>query len=652
MILEKLNRRFANGGVDEQQGSNNLFAATNFKAFAPTIAAGLDLTQYSKDVKESEANRLAAFNDMKAAESLSYDQNKAREMSAEYQKRFDEAHDTLKNPFDLTRFAQKQAIDYVNNPLRKNIEESANNRKISQELAAKTPDVDATADMGTTLMREYEYNKRGGATTDKNSVYAVKPPTKTIDPNELAAQANSYTRELDSNLKGTYGSTKINGEDFYVINHGGKSQNLRKANAASLLAVQNNPKVISNTEGTAFNEEYQKAISNGKTHIDAMEDANLNYKANAIKKQDAIAQEMAKALYIERDDNQIHVGQVSHPTAKSGKGGEAPRTESSSGVRRDKNFQDESEGSIEQKTNKEIRISTLGRKFDEGVKAAGNDDLVGEGDMEELIKFANSNPTPSGLKDLASTGFFGEVGASLNPLNNKQETLNAYNKNKRILQSQFAILNSYLPVPFDTKEPTNPQNIPKLKKALSNYNATLLSDEDIQIPTSKGMISKATAAYTGNDKQDLYGKQHIGGTENEFSGILRPIVNKDGDIIIAGGFNQKDKEGKEYGRNHFAMQNEFQPETNPYLREFNDILKDVRTNGVNKQNSKYVGYDRSGDLGWKSIENGQVKYIPIKDALKVIMDASYMYKYETSAAFTPYLKKAESIGFEIENIPQ
>ena len=270
MRLEKLNRRFANGGVDEQQMSNNLFAATNFKAFAPTIAAGLDLTQYSKDVKESEANRLAAFKDMKAADALMADQNKARELGAKYQSAFNEAHSTLRNPFDLTRFAQKQAVAYVNDPLRRNIEESSVNRKTSAALMAQDKNADIVATNGHLELDDYLHEKRGGTSDNVQSIRQVTPVVHNVNP------AESLSKVANINYEDGNTWSKLNpAQQEFLYGMGISEKNWSKGtkqtrvNALVDLTLAQDPELKRSLEGHAFSDLKNDALNAGLSESDA-----------------------------------------------------------------------------------------------------------------------------------------------------------------------------------------------------------------------------------------------------------------------------------------------------------------------------------------------------------------------------------------------
>jgi hypothetical protein len=270
MRLEKLNRRFANGGVDEQQGSNNIFAATNFRAFAPTIAAGLDLSQYSKDVKESEANRLAAFKDMKAADALMADQNKARELGAKYQSAFDEAHKTLRNPFDLTRFAQKQAVAYVNDPLRRNIEESSVNRKTSAALMAQDKNADTKATLGWMDLDDYLHEQKGGTSDNVQSIRQVTPTVRNVNPAESLSKVANINYEDGS----TWSRLTPAQQDFMYgmgINEKTWSKGTKQSRVNALvdLTLNQDPELKRSLEGHAFVDLKNDALNAGLSEAEA-----------------------------------------------------------------------------------------------------------------------------------------------------------------------------------------------------------------------------------------------------------------------------------------------------------------------------------------------------------------------------------------------
>ena len=261
MKLHKLaKKRYDEGGVIQ----NGFFAPLNFKTIKPEFVSQLGgLEHYLKEAKESENNRLKAFNDMKTAQALDADKNSAFNLHKSYSDALDKASTELKNPFALTKYTQKQAIDYVNNPLRKNIEESSKNLEESRKKLNLTPNADQRSSNAFEAITTLEHEKSGGTKETSNSIYKGFAPVLAEHPAEALAKVVPALRHLDKKQWSSLsGDERTQLEGVGVTEKGWtESTNDTKLQALARMALGQNTNLIRSVQGNAFQDIYDANVA-------------------------------------------------------------------------------------------------------------------------------------------------------------------------------------------------------------------------------------------------------------------------------------------------------------------------------------------------------------------------------------------------------
>lgn len=305
--LRNLTRRiFSDGGNTPQAGG--MFSPLAYGAMKPIVQEAYNIKDYVKEAKDSEENQLKAFNEMKVAQALSIDQENSKKLHDSYSGAFDQASKELSNPFTLSRFAQKQAIDYVNNPLRKNIEDSSKNLEISKEVAAKTPDVDPNATNGAINKALWMHEKNGGTNIDKNSVLGVVSPIRNQDLKESIQSAETLAHNL---LKTSYSGLGKPTQDYLagmgITQDTWNASNFDKTQAIADLVLKNN----TGFKNSIFSREFQNQFENYKlanpqaTDKEAREQAGKTYEQIAKEKIAETTRNLEKTIRIKDSGSDV-----------------------------------------------------------------------------------------------------------------------------------------------------------------------------------------------------------------------------------------------------------------------------------------------------------------------------------------------------------
>lgn len=261
MKLHKLTKlKYDEGGQVQPVGT---FSPLAFGAYKPEFVSRLGgLDYFLQEAKDAENNKLKAFNDMKVAKSLETDSDKSRELHQSYENALDNAAKELNNPFSLARYSQRQATDYVNNPLRRNIEESSKNLEESKKKLMATANADQRGTEGLTNIDLITHGLRGGTNEKAESVYSGTAPVIAEHPAEALAKVVPALRHLDkkqwSSLTGQE-QTKLAGVGM-TEKSWRESTDDTKLEALAKMALGENTNLIRSVEGNAFQDIYEANV--------------------------------------------------------------------------------------------------------------------------------------------------------------------------------------------------------------------------------------------------------------------------------------------------------------------------------------------------------------------------------------------------------
>jgi hypothetical protein len=634
---------FGEGG----QMSQGLFSPLMFETMKPIVQQAYNVKDYVKEAKDSEQNQLKAFAEMKASQALMTDQQKAAELHQGYTSAFDQASTQLNNPFSLSRFAQKQAIDYVNNPLRKNIEESSANYENSQKLQASDPKGDALAGAGNLAIEEMRHRKQNGTTNNRSSILRLVPPTKQLDGQEILQKMDQVVSKMDAKTLSTYFPNAIQGEDFVITKNAQKEFTpLAKRKAAAEIAINQSPEVIRNTEGNAFEEIYQNQLQSGMGSEDAKEVAYANYKSLAASKRKSLYDNLVIGTNINRESSAYGVNQTSHPTGGAGK-------ENVQFAKKMDTKQILVDPLEEKKATKEGTNKLL--KFLQGQNPTNTYDYPKiEAKRDALLtKINEGNLTLGDIYSIATGSSVGSADVVGVGTTTPTAEIDAS------FQKEMEALNKMLP-PTMQIDPKNLKdiNLPtKIKQAYNNVKSMqhINTGYDVnnlpQDVLEKINTSIASTSIKGSDgkKVDLKESPKWTTTVKIKDGrVLGQVTYKDADGIIQEGWVE--------------MGSDYQPQNNSHTRKALRAIEHLQTTGYGTKTKENLGFDSSGNVGFRSgvyedveTANGFVKQeiiVPISEMINLALTTDYTEGSKTRGSQSQYAGKKERPLFTGEELIQ